>query len=399
MSTLADLRSTIDWFDGKIEKETDDARKDDLKSQRTAVEQKLQNMTDALSKADVKPVITHSSQQNYSNVKAIEHALASIPVFAGNNPNETETFIDRLSQAHTILVTKVDPALESTFVRCATLQLGGNVYKHMMNSTKTVDKFEDLKNFLQDHYAAKINAVQAMSKIFDISFDERLPYATYATQMTNAIKIGYRKVNAQFKEMNPEATGDIDGESMALFFGGLMLANNIRSHNFDIFRDMLKDLDKTLNAEQIASSAEYYRHRTQSNQSSTFFGNPMRGNRKPVQHRDKQHKNGKKDNRDTNNDKYDNDDKKRAQRDNDRKGKSKNSHKIRRNDQNQYRDRSDTTGKERKNESAEYAQPTNSANRKPSGNEPSTYIAEQRECNDNCNNGNEMSVFDVQHFH
>ena len=397
MSTLADLRSTIDWFDGKIGKETDDARKDDLKSQRTAVEKKLQNMTDALSKADVKPVITHSSQQNYSNVKAIEHALASIPVFAGNNPNETETFIDRLSQAHTILVTKVDPGLESTFVRCATLQLGGNVYKHMVNSTKTVDKFEDLKNFLQDHYAAKINAVQAMSKIFDITFDERLPYATYATQMTNAIKIGYRKVNAQFKEMNPEATGDIDGESMALFFGGLMLANNIRSHNFDIFRDMLKDLDKTLNAEQIASSAEYYRHRTQSNQSSTFFGNPVRGNRKSTHQRDKKQKSDKPDN---SSDKYDDEDKKRAKRDNDRKSNVKNRHDNRRRlDQTQNRNRSGNFNKERKSESADYAEPTNTANRKQSGNKPIAYIAEERDDNEHCNNGSDMSVFDVQHFH
>ena len=266
--SLKELRETVDWYETKIGAETDDARKNELKAKRDAVEQKLQAATEALSKQDIKPNVMNASQ--HSNVKAIEHALAAIPVFAGNNPTETETFIDRLSQAHTILVTKVDATLEPTFVRCATLQLGGNVYKHLTNSGKNVEKFEDLKTFLQDNYAAKINAVQAMSKIFDVPFDERQPYATYATQMTNAIKVGYRKVNAQYKEMTSSAV-DIDGETMALFFGGLMLANNIRSHNFDIFRDMLKDLDKTLNAEQIASSAEYYRHRTQSNQSSTFL--------------------------------------------------------------------------------------------------------------------------------
>ena len=151
MSTLAQLRETVDWYEAKIGAETDDARKNDLKAKRDAIEEKLQAATEALSKTDIKPNITNATQ--HSNVKAIEHALAAIPVFAGNNPTETETFIDRLSQAHTILVTKVDAALERTFVRCALLQLNGNVYKHLTNSATKVEKFEDLKNFLQEKFA------------------------------------------------------------------------------------------------------------------------------------------------------------------------------------------------------------------------------------------------------
>ena len=315
MSTLADLRATVDWYDAKIAKEDDEDRKTDLKTKRDDAEVKLQAAMEKVSQADIKPIASPS--QGYSNTKAIEHELHSIPEFAGNNPTETESFIDRLSQAHTILVTQVDPSLEKTFIRCATLRLSRNVYKHLMNSKKTVDKFEDLKSFLQDHYAAKINAVQAMSKIFDIEFNEHMPYATYSTEITNAIKVGYRKVNAQFKEMNQGAQGDIDGESMALFFGGLMLANNIRTYNFDIFRDMLKDLDKVLNAEQIASSAEYYRHRTQSSQSSTFFGKPNQGNRKSTNQHNGKGKSGKVEDKDT---KRDNGDKRdsRFERNDDR---------------------------------------------------------------------------------
>ena len=398
MSTLGDLRSTIDWYDTKIADEGDNERKEELKAERQIVVKNMQTIMEAMTKADVKPVIQNTSHSNYSNIKAIEHALAAIPIFAGNNPNETETFIDRLSQAHTILVTKVDAALEPTFIRCATLQLGGNVYKHLTNSTKTVEKFEDLKNFLQDHYAAKINAVQAMSKIFDITFEERLPYATYATQMTNAIKVGYRKVNAQFKEMNSEATGDIDGESMALFFGGLMLANNIRTHNFDIFRDMLKDLDKTLNAEQIASSAEYYRHRTQSDQSSTFFGNPNRGQPKPFNKRKGKSKGNKSDDKkygDDKNAKGSHDDRKRPPRDDNRSNNGNGSHNRRNNNRN--RNRSGNPGKEGKDESGERTQTTNMSDGNKPAYRPNAFIAEQGIDNDNGNG--EMSVFDAQHFH
>ena len=168
MSTLADLRSTIDWFDGKIEKETDDARKDDLKSQRAAVEQKLQNMLDALSKVDVKPVVTNASaQQRYANSKQIETALSDIPRFDGNNPAETETFLDRLSQTHKILVTDIDPDLEGQFVKSAKLRLGPSVYKHLTNAGETIATMDEMTTFIRTHYSAKINAIQSFSKIFD----------------------------------------------------------------------------------------------------------------------------------------------------------------------------------------------------------------------------------------
>ncbi len=274
MSNLADLRATVDWYDEKISKEEDDTRKDELKAERQIAVTNLQNAMESMSKMEIKPTIVSSTnQQRYANVKQIETALNDIPRFDGNNPAETETFLDRLSQAHKILVTDVDTDLEGQFVKSAKLRLGPSVYKHLMNAGETIATMEEMTKFIRTHYSAKINAIQSFSKIFDIEFEPRLPYCTYATEITNVIKVAFRQLLKQYKEMNKESNDDMPAEVMSQFLGAFMTANHIRNHNPETYRDMIRELDTCLTAQRVANTATFYRHRLQQESTTTaFFG-------------------------------------------------------------------------------------------------------------------------------
>ena len=284
MPTLAEFRETIDWYDGKIAKEEEEDRKKELKKQRTKVEKQLEAAIVALVKNDVEQKYDTGNgpaaqRERYTHIKRIETALGNIPQFEGNDPAETESFLDRLEQAHKILVTDVDPTLEPDFVTTAKLRLGPSVYKHLSNAGDVLKTMDDVTKFIRTHYSAKINAVQSFSKVFDIDFDARLPYCTYATEVTNVLKVAFTQLEKQYREFQKNDAAEVPTDVLVQFFGALVMANKVQLHAPDTYRDMIRDLDTCLTAQQVANKATFYRHRLQQEGTTTaFFG---RGNGKP----------------------------------------------------------------------------------------------------------------------
>ena len=280
---LAELRTTIDWYSERIANEDDADEKADLKKQRKVAEKELAT---AMKAKDTEVERKHDTGNNsaeqrerYTHVKRIETALGNVPQFEGNDPAETESFLDRLAQAHKILVTDVDPTLEPDFVTTAKLRLGPSVYKHLSNAGDVLKTMDDVTKFIRTHYSAKINAVQSFSKVFDIDFDPRMPYCAYATEVTNVLKVAFTQLERQYREFQKSDVAEVPTDVAVQFFGALVMANKVQVHAPETYRDMIRDLDTCLTAQQVANKATFYRHRLQQEGTATaFFG---RGNGKP----------------------------------------------------------------------------------------------------------------------
>ena len=110
-----------------------------------------------------------------------------------------------------------------------------------------------------------------MSKIFDVEFDEKAKFSVYAAAINEQLRTGYAAVNRLYKAVNG-TTDNIPGEELSYFFGGVLLANHLKSTHFSIFRDLIPDLDKCMNPTQLANRGEYYFDRLGNRNSSVFYG-------------------------------------------------------------------------------------------------------------------------------
>ena len=280
MSTIAEMRSTVDWYDTKIAAEQDAERKGKLIASRDMIESKLEAAMQGLS-LESKPTVPSAQIAHAQKVKAIESALHDVLLFRGTESNEAERFTARLNQMFHLLVTNNDVSLESDFVRLATMRLSEDVFQHLLQSAADISSFAKFKEVIKSTYGPKLNAVQQMNKLYDLEFDGKAKLSLFAQRCHETIRNGYVAMNAQWKKVKKVDT-DIPGEQVALFFGMCYMTQHIKNADFQLYRDVIRDLDEVMDPNQLASRAEYFKDRVGGPLvSNCLFGNAFRyGNRR-----------------------------------------------------------------------------------------------------------------------
>ena len=259
MSTIAEMRSTVDWYDTKIAAEQDAERKGKLIASRDMVESKLEAAMQGMS-LESKPTVPSAQIAHAQKVKAIESALHDVPLFRGTQSNEAERFTARLSQMFHLLVTNNDATLEPDFVRLSTMRLSEDVFQHILQSGSDITTFAKFKDVIKSTYGPKLNAVQQMNKLYDLEFDGKAKLSLFAQRCHETIRNGYSAMNKQWKKVKQVDT-DIPGEQVALFFGMCYMTQHIKNADFQLYRDVIRDLDEVMDPNQLASRAEYFKDR------------------------------------------------------------------------------------------------------------------------------------------
>ena len=291
MSTIAEMRSTVDWYDTKIAAEQDAERKGKLIASRDMIESKLEAAMQGLS-LESKPTVPSAQIAHAQKVKAIESALHDVPLFRGTQSNEAERFTARLNQMFHLLVTNNDVTLEPDFVRLSTMRLSEDVFQHILQSGSDIATFAKFKEVIKSTYGPKLNAVQQMNKLYDLEFDGKAKLSLFAQRCHETIRNGYSAMNKQWKKVKQVDT-DIPGEQVALFFGMCYMTQHIKNADFQLYRDVIRDLDEVMDPNQLASRAEYFKDRVGGPLvSNCLFGNRnvSRQEPKPDAKRGKQNK-------------------------------------------------------------------------------------------------------------
>ena len=324
MSTISEMRSTVDWYDTKIAAEQDADRKAKLIASRDMIETKLDAAMQGLS-LEQKPSVPSAQIAHAQKVKAIESALHDVPLFRGTQSNEAERFTARLSQMFHLLVTNNDATLEPDFVRLSTMRLSEDVFQHILQSGSDITTFAKFKDVIKSTYGPKLNAVQQMNKLYDLEFDGKAKLSLFAQRCHETIRNGYSAMNNQWKKVKQVDT-DIPGEQVALFFGMCYMTQHIKNADFQLYRDVIRDLDEVMDPNQLASRAEYFKDRVGGPLvSNCLFGNrnvsrqePKPDARRGKHNKAKDRKSDKRNDNDSDNadekdsDSYRNDDKRRG---------------------------------------------------------------------------------------
>ena len=155
-STQNSIQEAITFYQKNLAKENDEAEKISISEQISTLRKTLTEIL--VDKAKVETATTavpkkmdQSDKADFRtferNLKKISVALNDIPQYNGININETEKYVSKLNQYFSLLVTEVDPNLETEFLSQIKLKLGENVWKHLNMTKPDVSTSEKYKIF------------------------------------------------------------------------------------------------------------------------------------------------------------------------------------------------------------------------------------------------------------
>ncbi len=275
--TLAELRENMEFLQNQIST-ADGETKTQLEESLASTIAAITRMTGKMGTSD--PAASHSKT---AKLKVMENAISDVPLFGGTVSTEAESFCGRLDQIFHLLITNGDTSLEADFVKFATMRLSQPVFKHLLASKADTSTFEKFKDTITTTYGPKLNACQLMNRLYDIEFDDKAKLSIFAQQCNETVRVGYAALNAQWKKAK-NTNDDISAEQSCHFFAMGFMLQNIKNSNFQLYRDLIRDLDEIFDPNQLAARAEYFIDRTgTANVSNTLFNNRHnRNNRRYV---------------------------------------------------------------------------------------------------------------------
>ena len=275
--SLKDLRETLDYLESKI-KVAEDGTKANLEATYKSTLDAVTRLTENVGKSGSPPSSNYKSSQK---LKALEVAVMDVPMFNGSGDAEVEQFCGRLSQLHHLLVEKGDTELAPDFIRLATMRLSQPVYQHLIQSQSDISDWNRFANVIRTTYGPKLNPTQLLNKLYDIDFSDESKFSLFAMKIHETIRVGYGALNEQWKKTKNVQT-DITGEATAQYFGMCFFVQVLKNKDYQLHKDIIKDLESCLDANQLASKCQWFRDRVgPSAMSATLFGNAFRnGNRR-----------------------------------------------------------------------------------------------------------------------
>ena len=271
--TLAELRENMEFLQTQISAAEEGETKTKLEASLAATIDAITRMTSKIGSEDVSQ--TYSKNQK---LKALESAFNDVSVFHGTDSAEVERFCGRLSQLHHLLIKNGDASLEPEFVRLSKLKLSNAVFNHIIQSKSDVSTWEKFSDVIRTTYGPKLNATQLLNQIYDLELDQNGKFSLFAQQIHEKIRIGYSALNAQWKK-NTGSSTDITGEATALYFGMCFMVQSVKNTNYQLHRDLIKDLDECMDPNQLASKCEWFRDRLGGRVSNALFNGQRNRNR------------------------------------------------------------------------------------------------------------------------
>ena len=257
---MEQLQSTITFLEAKIESAGGQTKE----KYEAALEKAQLKLLELIDTVDTSIKSTSTSSETYkrnSQIKSIESALNET-TFKGLDINETTRFVERLDKIFIITVTGKDPTLESDFLDLVKLRLSDAVFKNLHASQADVSTFDKFKLWIKTTYGGNFNAFQILQRAWDIEFKPEDKFTVYAQKVSEEMRTGAAAIQKQLTAIKGTSTVSTEDIEFTLeFIAALLTSNNLRSHCWPLYKDMVNDMDKMLTSAEVANKAEYYRER------------------------------------------------------------------------------------------------------------------------------------------
>ena len=227
----------------------------------------------------VVPPMDHDMVKTMKDTATIQNLLEVVRTVPKLNVGDSiERFVSELDQIYKV---EVQPqvgdvtSLENEFVRASKRLLPFSMYEQMDKSGTDTNTWTDMKKYLVDVHGSKITMFQHLNRLWrlELKQDEKLTdYGARLEEQAYQALLHIRKTfGKDHKEPNgtPKAMTD---EDVFKLITAMLASLQVRKEHEDVFKSMIKGMDKHWSATSLLADAQDYVDRLGSNHNATKTG-------------------------------------------------------------------------------------------------------------------------------
>ena len=195
-----------------------------------------------------------------------------------NVGDSIERFVSELDQIYKV---EVQPqvgeiqSLENEFVRAAKRLLTYSMYEQMDKSGTATTTWTEMKKYLVENHGSKITMFQHLNRLWqlEIKADEKLTdYGARVEEQVHKASLHIMKKFGKDHKKADNTPKDMAAEDVFKLIGAMLASLQVRKEHEDVFKSMIKGMDKHWTASALLADAQDYVDRLGANHNATKTG-------------------------------------------------------------------------------------------------------------------------------
>ena len=222
---------------------------------------------------DLEMVKTMKENATIQNLLEVVRAVQKL-----NVGDSIERFVSELDQIHKV---EVEPqvgevqSLEAEFVRAAKRLLTFSMYEQMDKSGTNTTTWAEMKKYLVENHGSKITMFQHLNRLWklEIKTDEKLTdYGARLEEQIHKASLHIMKKFGKDHKGNDDRPKDMAPEDVFKLIGAMLASLQVQKEHEDVFKSMIKNMDKHWSAGSLLADAQDYVDRLGANHNATKTG-------------------------------------------------------------------------------------------------------------------------------
>ena len=195
-----------------------------------------------------------------------------------NVGDSIERFASELDQIYKVEVQpqlEEIPSLENEFVRAAKRLLTYSMYEQMDKSGTATTTWTEMKKYLVENHGSKITMFQHLNRLWQLEIkpDEKLTdYGARVEEQVHKASLHIMKKFGKDHKNNDNSSKDMTAEDVFKLIGAMLVSLQVRKEHEDVFKSMIKGMDKHWTASNLLADAQDYVDRLGANHNATKTG-------------------------------------------------------------------------------------------------------------------------------
>ena len=222
---------------------------------------------------DLEMVKTMKENATVHNLLEVVRAVQKL-----NVGDSIERFVSELDQIYKV---EVEPqvgdvqSLEAEFVRAAKRLLTFSMYEQMDKSGTNTTTWTEMKKYLVENHGSKITMFQHLNRLWklEIKADEKLTdYGARLEEQIHKASLHIMKKFGKDHKGNDDRPKDMAPEDVFKLIGAMLASLQVQKEHEDVFKSMIKNMDKHWSAGSLLADAQDYVDRLGANHNATKTG-------------------------------------------------------------------------------------------------------------------------------
>ena len=195
-----------------------------------------------------------------------------------NVGDSIERFVSELDQIYKVEVQPQVgdiPSLEDEFVRAAKRLLTFSMYEQMDKSGINTKTWTEMKKYLVENHGSKITMFQHLNRLWQLEIkpDEKLTdYGARVEEQVHKASLHIMKKFGKDHKANDDTPKEMAAEDVFKLIGAMLASLQVRKEHEDVFKSMIKGMDKHWTASALLADAQDYVDRLGANHNATKTG-------------------------------------------------------------------------------------------------------------------------------